>query len=146
MRTYLFTECTFRSFTQLLGEPENTNSYKRIMVVGWGKTNTAADGVSKSFILYQSSENFWHVFSSKDIKTVSTANQQKLRLPLVSIDECKERFLELGADLNLRWEHSIMTKVDENIENNCFSSKYHLCAGGVQGKDSCNVRQVSFNF
>jgi len=86
------------SFTQLLGEPENTNSYKRIMVVGWGKTNTAADG---------------------DIKTVSTANQQKLRLPLVSIDECKERFLDLGADLN-------------------FSSKYHLCAGGVQGKDSCN--------
>lgn len=105
MRAYLFTECTFRSFTQLLGEPDNTNSYKRIMVVGWGKTNTAADGVSKPFILYQSSENFWDVFSSKDIKTVSTANQQKLRLPLVSIDECKERFLDLGADLNFRWGH-----------------------------------------
>lgn len=86
------------SYTQLLGEPENTNSYKRIMVVGWGKTNTAADG---------------------DIKTVSTADQQKLRLPLVSIDECKERYFDLGADLNL-------------------SSEYHLCAGGVRGKDSCN--------
>ena len=35
-----------------------------------------------------------------------------------------------------------MTKGNENI---CFSSEYHLCAGGVQGKDSCNVRHNRVN-
>lgn len=86
------------SYTHLMGEPENTNSYSSIMVIGWGKTYTDADDESN---------------------TVSSADQQKLTVPLVSIDDCKQRYLDFGANLTL-------------------SPEYHLCAGGVKGKDSCN--------
>ena len=79
-----------------MGEPENTISFQSLMVVGWGRTYTEADKVSRSclvsliFVIY------------KEIKTVSTADQQKLSLPLVSIDDCKEKYLELGAELDIK--------------------------------------------
>jgi len=88
------------SYTLHIGEQENNKGFLRSgKVVGWGQTYTDADD---------------------EIKTVSTARQQKLKVPFVSNEECIEKFKDFGA----------------NLENDLSIDK-HLCAGGQEGKDSC---------
>jgi len=91
---------TTRSYTLHIGEQENNKGFLRYgKVVGWGQTYTDADD---------------------EIKIVSTARQQKLKVPFVSNEECIEKFKDFGA----------------NLENDLSIDK-HLCAGGQEGKDSC---------
>jgi hypothetical protein len=91
------------SYTLRIGEPENNRGFLSSgKVVGWGQTYTDADD---------------------EIKIVSTARQQKLKVPFVSNEECIERFQDFGA----------------NLENDLSVDK-HLCAGGEKGKDSCKVK------
>jgi len=72
----------------------------RPTVVGWGRTETAKDD---------------------EIKIVSTARQQYLKLPAVSNTDCISKYQSvLNADLT----------------GNIMPSQ-HLCAGGEKGKDSC---------
>jgi len=88
------------SYTLLIGEPENRKGFLSFgKVVGWGQTYTNADD---------------------EIYTLPTSKQQKLKMPLVSNEECIGKFSDLG--LNLEDDISIET---------------HLCAGGEKGKDSC---------
>jgi len=69
----------FRSYTLRIGEPENNRGFLSSgKVVGWGQTYTDADD---------------------EIKIVSTARQQKLKVPFVSNEECIERFQDFGANL-----------------------------------------------
>ena len=45
---------------------------------------------------------YFNIFLLKESNTVSSADQQKLTVPLVSIEDCKQRYLDFGANLTLR--------------------------------------------
>ena len=69
-----------RVLTDRFGERGHNNLNNGFgIVAGWGKTQTSADS---------------------EISIVSTANQQKVQLPIVSLNECIEKYLELGINLS----------------------------------------------
>ena len=76
----------------------------------------------------------------QEIKIVSTARQQKLKVPFVSNEECIEKFKDFGANLenDLRFVFFCFKRLF--LMENCFSVDKHLCAGGEKGKDSCKVK------
>jgi len=90
------------NLTSQLGEPGHTPPLMdKAEVVGWGKNGTEE-------------------FVETDI--VPTAAQQKLKMPLISNEDCGTKYYEdLGLDI--RGE---------------ISKSMHLCAGGQQGEDSCS--------
>jgi len=71
------------------------------IAVGWGKTQTSADD---------------------DISIVSTAQQQEVDLPVISLSQCIDKYQDLFR-LNLSRDLSL---------------NEHFCAGGDIGKDSCS--------
>ena len=79
----------------------------------------------------------------QEIKTVSTASQQKLKVPFVSNEECIEKFKDFGANLenDLRFELICFKRF--LLMEKYFSIDKHLCAGGQEGKDSCKVKLSS---
>lgn len=89
------------SLTDRLGEDGHNSLNNGFgLVVGWGKTQTSIDD---------------------EISIVSTATQQKVDLPLLSITKCVDKYKGIGVDLTQD------IRLDE-----------HLCAGGVRGIDSCS--------
>jgi len=88
--------------TKLLGEPgHNSLNFGKALVAGWGRTyNSTADD---------------------SINIVSTPKQQKLEVPVLSLQTCLQRYKNIKLDLT------------EDI-----SLEEHFCAGGEKKKDSCN--------
>ena len=60
--------------------------------------------------------------ADEEIAVVSTAEQQKVELPVVGHEACAETWS--GVGINITAELSLET---------------HLCAGGEEGKDACKV-------
>ena len=60
--------------------------------------------------------------ADEEIAVVSTAEQQKVELPVVGNEACAETWS--GVGINITAELSLET---------------HLCAGGEEGKDACKV-------
>eukprot|EP00092_Neocalanus_flemingeri_P034504 GFUD01037517.1.p1 GENE.GFUD01037517.1~~GFUD01037517.1.p1 ORF type:complete len:430 (+),score=115.47 GFUD01037517.1:90-1379(+) len=92
-----------RKRIELFGEQgaERVLSYGKPIVVGWGQTYTEAD---------------------EETSIVSSARQQQLALPVVSNQQCADKYSQL-----FRRDVSADIRIGE-----------HLCAGGVRGQDSCN--------
>ena len=88
---------TFRSYTLLIGEPENRKGFLSFgKVVGWGQTYTNADDVSNIQYKYFTFHVLYHI---QEIYTLPTSKQQKLKMPLVSNEECIGKFSDLGLNL-----------------------------------------------
>ena len=69
----------FRNLTSQLGEPGHTPPLMdQAEVVGWGQTGTEKD---------------------EEIDIVSTAAQQKLKVPVISNEDCITKFYEVDLDL-----------------------------------------------
>ena len=70
---------SYRSLTDRLGEDGHNSLNNGFgLVVGWGKTQTSIDD---------------------EISIVSTATQQKVDLPLLSITKCVDKYKGIGVDL-----------------------------------------------
>ena len=82
-------------------------------------------------------------FNFQEIKTVSTARQQKLKVPFVSNEECIEKFKDFGANLENDLRFGLICFKKLLLMEKYFSIDKHLCAGGQEGKDSCKVKLSS---
>ena len=82
-------------------------------------------------------------FNFQEIKTVSTARQQKLKVPFVSNEECIEKFKDFGANLENDFRFGLICFKKLLLMEKYFSIDKHLCAGGQEGKDSCKVKLSS---